>query len=372
VSLIFNQTGQPDYFVSVVEDITEKKRAESEHNKLFNVSFDLLCIAGFDGYFKELNPAWERVTGYTLQELLAESFLDFIHSDDRQKTIDEVENLKMGEKTSYFETRYLKKNGETINLAWTATPMLGEQVIYCIARDVTEQKMAEKKVFDYQQRLKELSNQLLFAEEKQRRQIAADLHDDVGQLLASSRLQMAAIDHNMPKAEILDKIKVISNGLREAIQTTRNVIFELNPPQLNEIGLAAALSEWMEKEVSQKYDLRFNLNSDNQKYNMDNATRHLVFRSVRELLINVIKHAKASQVNVHLEQKKKSLKISIRDNGCGFNYNPDVLRLKGSGFGLFSILERTESISGKVFIDSSPGKGTKVTLDIPLKKDSEK
>ena len=111
----------------------------------FAVSLDLLCIAGFDGYFKRLNPAWTTGLGWTLEELEARPFLDFVHPDDRAATQAEVGRLAEGRETIFFENRYLHRDGSYCRLQWNARQALGVQQIYATARDVTRQRRGDRR-----------------------------------------------------------------------------------------------------------------------------------------------------------------------------------------------------------------------------------
>ena len=368
--LVRNELGEPKYFVSMAEDITDKKRAESEHDKLFNNSFDLLCIAGFDGYFKEINPSWEKITGYTREELCTKPFIDFIHPDDTENTTTELKGLFEGRATIDFENRYITKSGKEIHLSWTVTPAPEEKQMYCIARDITDRKMAELKIDQYQQRLKGLANELTISEEKIRKQIAVDLHDHVGQLLASMRMQMARITDMEENPELTVRMKSISQGLLKSIQATRAAIFDLSPPQLNEIGLVAATHDWMKEQIEQKHDIKTVISSDSEDFKLEENTRFLLFRSIKELMMNTVKHAKASQLTIALKTIGNMLEITIEDDGSGFNYNPDLLRLKSDSYGLFSIQERMSDLGGIMKVESVMDKGTLIKLTVPLSEKS--
>jgi PAS domain S-box-containing protein len=127
----------------LVMDVTELKQTQQERDRFFSISLDLLCIASFDGYFKRLNPAWLTALGYDTAEMLAKPFLEFVHPEDREITISELEILKKGQFVVKFENRYLCKDGNYKWLSWAASPFAEEGLIYAVARDVTFSKQAE-------------------------------------------------------------------------------------------------------------------------------------------------------------------------------------------------------------------------------------
>jgi PAS domain S-box-containing protein len=151
---IVTGTGSSIGVVLVFRDITDLKRAREEADRYFTLSLDLLCIAGSDGYFKRLNPAWEKALGYTTEELLAKPFLEFIHPDDRPATIRESEKLARGQDAVSFENRYRCKDGSYKSLLWSATPFAEAQLIYAVARDVTELKRAEERLRQSEERFR--------------------------------------------------------------------------------------------------------------------------------------------------------------------------------------------------------------------------
>ena len=141
------QPGGDILWDGLLMDVTARKQAEEERDRFFTLSLDMLCIAGFDGYFKHLNPAWEKTLGFSKMELLAKAFLEFVHPEDRASTIAATENLSTaGTEIVSFENRYLCKDGMYKWLAWDAAPFAEEQLIYAVARDITEHKRAEEEV----------------------------------------------------------------------------------------------------------------------------------------------------------------------------------------------------------------------------------
>lgn len=133
-----------DEALLMVRDITEQKQAEEERDRFFDLSIDMFCIAGFDGYFQRLNPAWEKILGYTRAELLANPYLAFVHPDDIAKTLQEAQRIEEGAKTLEFENRYRCKDGSYRWLLWNSIPLIDQNVIYCVVHDITERKIAEE------------------------------------------------------------------------------------------------------------------------------------------------------------------------------------------------------------------------------------
>jgi PAS domain S-box-containing protein len=139
----------------------ERRRAQEELDCFFTLSLDMLCVAGFDGYFKRVNPAWQRILGYSEAELLSRPFMEFVHPDDREATVGEVrKQVDLGQEVIYFENRYLHKDGTLRWLMWTSTPFLEQQVVYGAARDITERKAAEETMASYARELETSQREL--------------------------------------------------------------------------------------------------------------------------------------------------------------------------------------------------------------------
>jgi PAS domain S-box-containing protein len=148
----FNEQGEPVRMIGAMEDMTARIQLEEERERILNMSYDLICVAGMDGYFKYLNPAWERVLGYSREELLSRPFLDFIHPDDHRRNDAEVASLAEGNLTVDFENRYIHRNGSVRIINWRAVPLLEQKLMYCIGRDVTEKREAEAALKETEQR----------------------------------------------------------------------------------------------------------------------------------------------------------------------------------------------------------------------------
>ena len=236
-----------------------------------------------------------------------------------------------------------------------------------IVRDITERMKKAQRIQEYQERLKSLASQLTIAEERERRRIAADLHDHVGQALTFARMHLCSIAKETAVPEHVEVLDEISASLKQTIKETRNLIYELSPPQLNEIGLSAAISEWLEEHIEKRYKITTDYISNVPEDHLDETLRALLFRNIRELVTNVIKHSRAETVKIRLNQDYERLLISVKDNGIGFDVNALSQSLDSEGgFGLFSIRERMSDSGGSLEIISEPGKGTEAMLSVPI------
>jgi signal transduction histidine kinase len=221
----------------------------------------------------------------------------------------------------------------------------------------------------YEERLKIMATQLSLAEEKERRAIAADLHDHLGHSLALARIQLESLKETTSALEKNILVNDISKILLKAMQETKCLIFDLTSPVMNNTGLGPAISDWLEEHIARRFNLKIeivdNIRPEHQKKLGDNL-QALLFRSVRELLTNVVKHARAEMVKVHLNENSNGIGIIVEDNGAGFD-PPRANEQKGetAGFGLFSIQERMIALGGSFNIRSEPGMGCRVELTVP-------
>jgi PAS domain S-box-containing protein len=151
---VHDATGAVQYISGIAEDITERKQLQSEHDNFFRLSLDLLCVADMDGYFRQLNPAFERVLGYSKTDLIAQPFIEFVHPDDRTSTLAALKQLSQGEPVLHFENRYRCKDGSYRWLDWVTKPIVEEGLLYAVAHDVTSRKQLEAELRLNQERFK--------------------------------------------------------------------------------------------------------------------------------------------------------------------------------------------------------------------------
>jgi len=239
--------------------------------------------------------------------------------------------------------------------------------------EIAERKKTEKKLLDYQGQLKSLASQLTLAEEHERHQIATELHATIGQSLAVSKLQLDALRQSVSDKKLVKTLEEVCNTLEETIRDTRTLTFDLSFPILYELGFEIAVGGWLSEQIQEKYGIATEFEDDGQPKPLDDDIRVLLFRDVRELLINVVKHASANKVKVSVRKVGSRIHFSVEDDGVGFDFTEVAsIATKTGGFGLFSIRERLEQIGGELEIESEPGHGTKVTIMAPLKQGKTK
>lgn len=314
----------------------------------FNQSPDLLCIAGFDGIFKRLNPAWSPALGWTNEELQARPFLAFVHPDDRAATLAIMDQLNTGATTFSFENRYCCKDGSWKWFYWTARPSLDRQEIYASARDITHQKRLEL--------------QILAAAENERQRISRDLHDGLGPHLAAIRYaatfladELRQYDH--PPAAKADQIGAMAS---EAVTIARDLARGIFPAQLDEFGLAPALEE-LAATTSRQTDMDVSFAETGIPRPADPATVLHLYRIAQEALCNAAKHGAARHAAIVLHHGEHTLRLTLADDGQGLPPSPHVVR----GMGLDSMRYRAHALGGELTIDSIPHEGTIVACEIP-------
>jgi len=219
--------------------------------------------------------------------------------------------------------------------------------------------------------LRSLAAEITLAEERLRRRIATDVHDHIGQNLAISKIKLESLRESMSSPELIVSLDETCELIAQTIESSRSLTFELSPPVLYELGFEAAV-EWLVRHARQKHGLSTEFKSDGRPKPLSDDIRVLLFQAVRELLVNVAKHAQARNATVLTRKVGDQIQVTVEDDGVGFDTSKISSRdYKTSGFGLLSIRERLRSIGGRFEIESKPGRGTRVTLTAQIDYESE-
>jgi signal transduction histidine kinase len=237
--------------------------------------------------------------------------------------------------------------------------------------EIEERIGNEKKMREQQEKLRSLSTELVLTEERQRRQIATELHDRIGQNLAVTKMKLGELRESYPSNLPAAQLSRISEIVEQTIQDTRSLTFEISPPILYALGLRPALESLIDQ-IQEQYKIRIKFSDDGQPKFLNDSSRVIIYRAVRELLFNVVKHACAQSAEVFIRRIDDSIQIGIEDDGVGCDISQVDSRMnKARGFGLFSIRERFNHLGGRVDVQSKPGEGTRVILLLPVTCDEQ-
>ena len=241
------------------------------------------------------------------------------------------------------------------------------QFVIALIENISERRQAEEKILNYQTLLRSLTSNSSLAEEHNRRRLATDLHDHIGQVLSLTKIKLSELEESLSHNENESLLKDIANSIEQTIKYTRSLMFEISPPILYDLGFEETI-EWLSERFTRQHGVKIQLIKDQQPKPLNTEASILLFQAVRELLSNVVKHASATLVNISIEIDGNDLRVMVEDNGVGFDpriLDPQLTQTKG--LGLFSICERLGYLGGCLEIESKPGQGTRVTLLLPIK-----
>lgn len=229
----------------------------------------------------------------------------------------------------------------------------------------SNQPLTDHSIQVYQKQLRRLASELSLTEARERREIASDLHDHIGQALAFVAQKVSTLQGNAIFSGMEDDFTQILSILNQTIRYTRDLTVEISPPVLYELGLSAAI-DWLAERALERYQLKVISSQSGVRSDIADDVKVFVFKAIQELINNAAKHAEAGRVNIRTNWGEGGFEIIVSDDGQGF----DTRTLHGvlaedCCFGLFSIRERLSYIGGTLTIDSSPGHGTRVSIVAP-------
>ena len=238
------------------------------------------------------------------------------------------------------------------------------RVMVCL-EDVTENKRAKRAQLDHQSQLRSLASQVTLAEENEKQRVAEQLHDHVLQLICFAKLKLDVIRDSI-QDEMAQELKQVSDYLAQTTSDIRSLTFMLSSPGLEDMGFEQAVCAWLRDEVEHKHGIKTVFLCDDQLYALEESVSLLLFRAVRELLNNAVKHAEATEIQVHLKRIRQGVQVRVRDNGLGFDATRLFTSQAPRGFGLFSVRERIKQMGGVLELDSVSGAGCTATMWVPL------
>jgi PAS domain S-box-containing protein len=355
----------------VAQDYIEALRdSEVRFRTIFEVTTIGIALLDKDGRVVEVNPALQRMLGYSLSEVVNQVFTVFILPEDASRCKALFRELVHGKQDSYqVEKKYVRKDGQTawgrLNVSLVRGAKEEDHLAVCMIEDIAAQKQAEKEIRTYQEQLRSVASELSLTEEQERRRLATDLHDHVGQILALAQIKLGAIRESVSSTQLVEPMNEVRRLIEQTIQYTRSLSFELSPPILYDLGFDAAL-EWLAELVQEQHGITVKVQTDRSSKSMSGEIRVILFQAMRELLVNAAKHANAKNIRVFIAREDAALQVKIEDDGLGMGISADAAN-GPFGFGFFSIRERLKYLGGHLEVVSEPGWGTRVTLQVPLK-----
>jgi PAS domain S-box-containing protein len=357
--------------ISNFRDVTDRKKFEDQQAlfvSIVNSSDDAIISKSLNGTITTWNKGAEKLFGYSSSEAIGKPISMLIPPDHLKEEAQKNEKIKRGEPVEHFETERLKKDGNRIFVSLTESLIKNAEGaiigISKIARDITERKEAEEKLQKSHKDLRDLATHLQNIREEERIQIARDIHDELGQQLTGLKMDFSWLIKKISIEDkaIEEKIHEMVKLVEETIVSVRRISANLRPSILDDLGLVSAL-QWHSIEVEKRFGIKVNFLSDLDVIEVPAATATGLFRIYQEALTNAVRHANAHQVKSTLQMTNNEIILQIHDDGKGIDLNND---LKKKSFGLLGIKERAFVMGGKYNLKSEPGKGTHISVAVPV------
>ena len=383
----------------------DRRRAQEELDRFFTLSLDMLCIAGFDGYFKRINPAWERILGYTEEELLSRPYMDLVHPDDRDLTLEQASRLSGGQNIASFENRYLHKDGTVRWLMWTSAPFRQHQIVYAAARDITERKAAEETMASYARDL-ETSQHALEDQAARLAQLVKELEVSKWRAEEATEAKSAFLA-NMTH-EIRTPLNAILGMTTLALQTKLSAEQQdyLDTVKSSAQSLLAIVNDILDFSKIEARRLDLEHTEFDLREAVEDAAKLLALRAsekglelacqvsadapetvlgdagrLRQVLLNVlgnaVKFTESGEVLLRVDVEtvsgsRATLRFAVSDTGIGIAADKQLQifqaftqadssttrRFGGTGLGLAIALRLVELMGGRLWVESELGRGS--------------
>jgi PAS domain S-box-containing protein len=364
-------------------------------------SDDAIISKTLDGVISSWNLSAERIFGYTAAEAIGQPITLIIPADRHDEEAEIIRLIRSGERVHHFETLRRRKDGTTLDISVTVSPVrdAAGQIVGAskVARDITARKRGQQalqeneerlrtladhlelqvqgrtqeleqrniEVLQQSEQLRELSQRLLQTQDDERRRIARDLHDSVGQIVAALGMQLASITQRAVKPEVRNAAEQCHELVRELSKEIRTISYLLHPPLLDENGLAGAIG-WYMKGLEERSGLKINLDISEAFGRLPRDVEVAIFRIVQECLTNIHRHSGGKAAAIRLRRNTSSASLEIQDDGTGISKDTlNAIQTQRSGVGMTGMRERVRHLGGNLNIQSDSN-GTLVSVIFPL------
>jgi len=335
-----------------------------------------------------VNDAACRTLGYSRDELLTMSIPDIDAVSPPHRFVEHWRQLR-DNGSVVFESMHRAKDGRIYPVEVHSNHLFfdGKEYNCSFVTDISDRKQAENelravrdeleaRVSERTVQLTELTEELSLTEERERRRIATELHDQEGQILALSKIHLNSLTQSLAPDNFAQLLGDVRDHISTAINEIRSLTFQLSPPLLYEVGLGAAL-EGLCEEFEDKHLIRATfrdmdtIGDAGKPERLPEGTRIALYQMARELMINVVKHARANRMTVEMKIDSGGIEIIIEDDGIGFDAEQAMCHAdQNRSFGLFSVQHRISHLGGTLDIQSDIGHGSRATLSVPLRDDA--
>ncbi|MEA3187005.1 MAG: hypothetical protein QOD99_835 [Chthoniobacter sp.] len=367
---VSDESGKLIRVAGLAEDITERKEAEDrlrEYEKVVEGLEEMIVVVDRDYRYLLANRAFLKYRGMEREQLVgrlvAEVLNEAVFENVTKRKLDECLH---GEPVQYEMTYRYPDRGER-DLLISYFPIegpAGVDRVACVLQDITERNRAAKELEEANHRLRILSRRLFEVQEQERRHLARELHDEIGQTLTAAKLNLKIIAPDVPPA-FARRLEDSTQLLDRLLMQVRQLSLDLRPPMLDELGLVPTL-RWLVDQQAQRAGLRVTFTANVERMEMDPLTRTACFRLAQEAITNAIRHAQAATVAVELRAEPHRLWLVVHDDGVGFDKDAMQQRAaRGGSIGLLSMNERVSLLGGEMEVSSAPGRGTEIRAWFP-------
>lgn len=325
------------------------------YNFIFENISDLIILTDRYGFIIEINSPIETILGYRKEELLKKN-LGSITCPNYKNTLFENISKVYSEKEYTYENIFLTKDGKKLpfELKSKLIDTDNKPLILTIGRNISERKKFEEKLLET----------IVITEERERKRIASELHDNLSPILSTIKLYVDLLQSNScEKQNTYELLQTIKELINSAIQTAKEISFNITPTILEDFGLAFAIEEFVSY-INKTKSVNIQLNLEKYKPINNKIYESILFYSVKELINNTLKHANAKKINIQLKNDDSQIMLYYKDDGVGFDINEKLLN--STGLGIKNILNKVRSIGGKCDFYSLPDEGMVFIIIIKL------
>ena len=370
--------GPKHFYTALLRDLSEeqalKEQVETERRR-FRLVFDLAPIAIWitdNDRIVFANRACAELFGRDSgsDSLLGESIFALLHPDSHAplRPLLERAMADADAKPVVQECLALTNNGQRkVEIALAGLPGEGRTAVQMVISDLTQRNEERLALERSRHDLRQLSANVVQAREEERRRIARELHDELGQRLSALKMDLASLEHIADRPAHEERKAAMLEMLDETVTSVRRIAADLRPMMLDDLGLNAAL-EWLARESARRMGIEVTFHLGERDPALDKQASVTVYRMVQEALTNVARHAGATDVRIEMRQAGGQLVLTVRDNGVGF---PASATRKEGSFGLMGIRERAYLLGGTLEVDNPPGGGGRITVRLPLRSSGE-